>query len=71
MRKLRYAAKVLGGTLSPRGRSKIDLNISKDKIAGRIQLPGLIAGAAAGAVVYGTGVGVKWTYKKVSNCIRS
>ena len=43
MRKLRYAAKVLGGTLSPRGRSKIDLNISKDKIAGRIQLPGNIS----------------------------
>ena len=43
MRKLRYAAKVLGGTLSSRGRSKIDLNISKDKIAGHIQLPGNIS----------------------------
>ena len=43
MRKLRYAAKVLGGTLSSGGRSKIDLNISKDKIAGHIQLPGNIS----------------------------
>ena len=43
MRKLRYAAKVLGGTLSARGRSKIDLTIFKDRISGRIQLPGNIS----------------------------
>ena len=34
-------------------------------------LPGLVAGAAAGVAVYGTGVGVKWTFKKVRNLIRS
>ena len=33
-------------------------------------LPAILLDAGAGATVYGTGVGLKWGFKKVKNLIR-
>ena len=35
-----------------------------------VSLPGILAGAAAGASVYGTCVAVKWTFKKVKSFLQ-
>ena len=40
MRTLHYSAKVVAGNACQRGKSEIVLNISKDMVAGEVQLPG-------------------------------